>query len=261
MVSERAFLAAAALIFAACAATTIVWSNSMAAAPAMPMPGGWTMSMMWMRMPAQSWPGAAASFLAMWTVMMAAMMQPCLTAMLWRFRQAAREVALKRLGLMTAAVGFGYLLVWIALGLAVYPAGIGLAEIEMKAPALARAVPVATGVVVVLAGALQFTAWKAGELACCCNLPRAVGAWPQSAGVGAAFRHGLRLGRHCVSCCAGLTAILLAVGVMDFLAMAAVTAAITAERLAPHGVRVARAVGVLAVAAGLALVGQAVVAG
>ena len=29
----------------------------------MPMPGGWTMSMVWMRMPGQTWPGAAASLL------------------------------------------------------------------------------------------------------------------------------------------------------------------------------------------------------
>jgi hypothetical protein len=35
----------------------------------MPMPGGWTMSMAWMRMPrqtsGQTWPGVAASFLGM----------------------------------------------------------------------------------------------------------------------------------------------------------------------------------------------------
>jgi hypothetical protein len=42
----------------------------------MPMPGGWTMSMAWMRMPGQTWPGAAASFLGMWVVMMVAMMLP-----------------------------------------------------------------------------------------------------------------------------------------------------------------------------------------
>ena len=42
------------------------------------MPGGWTMSMVWMRMPGQTWPGAAASFLGMWVVMMVAMMLPSL---------------------------------------------------------------------------------------------------------------------------------------------------------------------------------------
>ena len=44
------------------------------------MPGGWTMSMTWMRMPGQTWPGVAASFLGMWVVMMVAMMLPSLVA-------------------------------------------------------------------------------------------------------------------------------------------------------------------------------------
>jgi hypothetical protein len=30
----------------------------MSAMGEMPMPGGWTMSMAWMRMPGQTWPGA-----------------------------------------------------------------------------------------------------------------------------------------------------------------------------------------------------------
>ena len=59
-VSERAFLGAAALLFVTSAAVTIRWCGSMAAMPAMPMPGGWTMSMAWMRMPGQTWPAAAA---------------------------------------------------------------------------------------------------------------------------------------------------------------------------------------------------------
>ena len=60
----------------------------MSAMGEMPMPGGWTMSMAWMRMPGQTWPGAAASFLGMWVVMMVAMMLPSLVPMLWRYRQA-----------------------------------------------------------------------------------------------------------------------------------------------------------------------------
>jgi predicted metal-binding membrane protein len=46
-------------------------------------------------------------------------------------------------------------------------------------------------------------------------------------------------------------AILLVIGVMDLRVMAVVTAAITVERLAPVGERVARAIGVVAVGAGL----------
>jgi predicted metal-binding membrane protein len=52
-------------------------------------------------------------------------------------------------------------------------------------------------------------------------------------------------------------AILLVVGVMDLRAMAVVTAAITVERLAPGGERVARAIGVIVVGAGLSLMARA----
>jgi predicted metal-binding membrane protein len=78
------------------------------------------------------------------------------------------------------------------------------------------------------------------------------------ADAGTAWRHGLRLGLHCSYCCANLTAILLVIGVMDLFAMAVVTAAITVERLAPQGERVARATGAIIVAAGLFLILRAV---
>src|SRR6266511_1076432 len=42
----------------------------------MEMPGGWTMSMMWMRMPGQTWFASALSFLFMWLAMMVALMLP-----------------------------------------------------------------------------------------------------------------------------------------------------------------------------------------
>jgi hypothetical protein len=51
MASERVFFRVSALLFAARAAVTIVWCASMSAMGAMPMPGGWTMSMAWIRMP------------------------------------------------------------------------------------------------------------------------------------------------------------------------------------------------------------------
>jgi len=72
-----------------------------------------------------------------------------------------------------------------------------------------------------------------------------------------AWRHGLRLGLHCSTCCAGLSAILLVMGVMDLRVMAAVTAAITIERLAPAGERVARGIGVVVLVAGLVLIVRA----
>ena len=76
----------------------------------------------------------------------------------------------------------------------------------------------AVGVVVVAGGALQLTAWKARQLGCCRETPGRDRTLPADAG--AAFRHGLRLGIHCSHCCAGLTAILLVIGILDLRAMA-----------------------------------------
>jgi predicted metal-binding membrane protein len=253
--SQPAFFALSALLFAASSVVTVVWCQSMSAMGEMSMPGGWAMSMAWMRMPGQTWPGAAASFLGMWVVMMVAMMLPSLVPMLWRYRQAAGRAGEARLGWLTAFVGAGYFFVWAACGVAVFALGAGLAAIEMRQPALAGTVPVAVGVIVLVAGAMQFTGWKSRQLACCRAVPGCGCRVPADAG--GAWRYGLRLGLHCSYCCAGLTVILLVIGVMDLRVMAAVAAATTVERLAPSGDRVARAIGVVVVGAGLLLVARA----
>ncbi len=259
MASERAsvsaFVGVSALLFAGSAALTIAWCAGMSAMGGMPMPGGWTMSMAWMRMPGQTWPGATASFLGMWAVMMVAMMLPSLVPMLWRYRQAVGPQSEARLGPLTVLVGAGYFLVWTLFGLAAYPLGMALAAAEMQKPALARGVPVAAGVIVLVAGALQLSAWKARQLACCRMAPGHGCALPADAAT--AWREGLRHGLHCGLCCSGLMAILLIIGVMDLRAMAVVAAAITVERLAPAGERVARVIGSAVVAAGLLLVARA----
>ncbi len=267
-----AFVGVSALLFVASAGVTIVWCTSMSAMGAMPMPGGWTMSMAWMRMPGQTWSGAAASFLGMWVVMMVAMMLPSLVPMLWRYRQAVGRTAASakatascaeaprrrgetRLGWLIVLVGVGYFFVWTVFGMAAFPLGVALAEMEMQRPAVARVVPTAVGVVVLIAGALQFSAWKTRHLACCREAPGRGRTLPADAGT--AWRHGLCLGIHCSCCSGGLMAILLVIGVMDFRAMVIVAAAITLERLAPTGERAARAIGALLVGTGMFLITRA----
>jgi predicted metal-binding membrane protein len=220
----------------------------MSAMPDMPMPGGWSMSMMWMRMPGQTWPDVAAAFLGMWLVMMVAMMLPALAPMLWRYRRAIALANHRRIDALTALVGAAYFFVWMLFGAMAFLFGVMLASLEMQLPALSRAVPVATGAIVLVSGMLQFSAWKARHLACCRTLPDCCQTLP--AGWRFAWRHGMRSGLHCVHCCFGLTVLLLAVGVMDLRAMAVVTAATTVERLAPDGLRAARFIGVVLVASG-----------
>ena len=176
------------MVFVVCTAVTTAWCNSMSAAGEMPTPGGWTMSMAWMRMPGQTWAGATASFVGMWVVMMAAMMLPSLAPVLWRYRLSLRTIRDARRGRLTTLVGLGYFFVWTLLGLAVFPMGAAMATIEMEQPALARAVPIAAGWVVVVAGAVQFTKWKANHLTSCREAP-----WRDSARIGSR-RQGVEAG-------------------------------------------------------------------
>jgi predicted metal-binding membrane protein len=173
----------------------------------------------------------------MWTVMMIAMMLPAMAPALAGYRPA-----------LAARASLGYFGVWALVGLAVYPLGLALAELSMRAPALARWVPALGGVALVIAGLLQLSAWKSRQLDCC-RAPRRRPATTARA----AWRQGVALGLRCCACCAPLTAALLVVGVMDLGAMAAATAAISLERLAPRGPAVARACGALLSLAGLAV--------
>jgi predicted metal-binding membrane protein len=241
--SQRTFVITSALLFTVSAALTIRLCASMSAMGEMAMPGGWSMSMMWMRMPEQDWFGAAASFVGMWIVMTLAMMLPSLVATLWRCRDR-----------LAALVAIGYFFVWTVVGLVVFPLSVTVAAVAMQQPALARAVPSTVGLVVLVAGAFQFSERKARHLECCRKAPGPIGAPPMK--LRGAVGRGIRLGLHCCYCTAGFTAILLVAGVMDLRAMALVTAAISAERLAPSG-RVSQGVGVLLTAAGLFLVARA----
>jgi predicted metal-binding membrane protein len=237
-ITERKFFGIAALIFAISAAVTVIWCGSMASMGGMAMPGGWTMSMAWMRMPGQTWSAAAATFVGMWVVMMVAMMLPSLLPMLWPYRRRGR---------VAAVVALGYFAFWTAIGIAAFPVGVALAAIEMQLPSLARGVPIAAGVVVLIAGAFQFTRWKAHSLMCCRETEDAAAS---------PWRHGLHLGVQCARCCGNLMLVLLVIGVMDLGVMAAVTAAITIERLAPGGQRIARATGVVVVLIGVLLIAR-----
>ncbi|MGH8219248.1 MAG: DUF2182 domain-containing protein [Steroidobacteraceae bacterium] len=220
--ARRALFGISALLFAASATATILRCASMSAAGEMPMPGGRTMSMVWMVMPGETWLGAGAAFLGMWTTMMVAMMLPSLVPTLWRHIEAAGDfdeagksgtaadvvgaagaMGAMRAALLAARIGAGYFSVWIVTGVAVFPMGVVLAALVTQEPGLARAVPIMAGVVVLAAGALQFTGWKAHQLALCRQVscssaaPRGRGtrgggrALPENAA--AAVRCGLRL--------------------------------------------------------------------
>ena len=202
-----------------------------------------------MSMPQQTWYGAAAAYLGMWMAMMVPMMLPSLVPMLSRYRRSVRGAERIHLHGLTALVAVGYFVVWAVVGAAAYAAGAGVMAVEMRWGMVAQWLPVAAGVVLLMAGCVQLTSWKARQLALCregsgCGCP------PTASALGA-WRHGLRLGVRCSLCCGSLMLALLAIGMMDLVAMAAVTLAISAERLAPAPLRVARVAGVAIVVVGV----------
>jgi predicted metal-binding membrane protein len=152
-----------------------------------------------MTMSQQTWYGAAAGYLGMWMAMMVPMILPSLVPMLSRYRRSVRGADGIHLHGLTALVGLGYFVIWAVLGTAAYAAGAGVMTVEMRGGMVAQWLPVAAGVVLLVAGGVQFTSWKARQLALCregsgCGcppVPNALGAW----------RHGLRLGVQCSLCC------------------------------------------------------------
>jgi len=167
-----AFLGICALLFVASVAATLAMHASMSTMGALPMPGGWSMSSIWTPVCGQTRLRVAASFIRMWTVMMAAMMLPSLAPMLSRYREAVGVgMRAQRLGVLTLLVGIGYFAVWSALGVAVFAPGAALAMAALQSRTLARAMPIAAGFVMLLAGAFQRSAWKARHLACCPRRP------------------------------------------------------------------------------------------
>lgn len=252
--SGRLYVGVSGLIFAASAAATIGWGLSMATMGGMPMAGGWTMSMGWMPMCGQTWLETAGSFLGMWAVMMVAMMMPALMPMLERYRRGiAGSHMAASLDWLTMLAGLGYFFVWTLLGAILFLAGTGLAAAAMASPELSHTAPFASGSVVLLAGALQLTAWKTRQLDRCREMPGS----DRIGTTSLAWNHGLHIGLRCCLSCTGPMAILIALGVMDLRVMAVVTAAITAERLAPDSVPIARANGVAAIGLGLFLIMRA----
>jgi len=253
LASDRAFLLTSVLLFVASVVGTIYWWKTMSGSA--PMPADSNMSMASVPMPEQIWLGVASTFMAMWVVMMVAMMLPSLIPTLLSYRRAVRRSNKTQLGGLTALAGVGYFFVWAVFGAVAYLIGVVLAAAQAQWMDLARLVPIATGVVVLLAGCFQLTAWKAHQLGCCRDAPALTKSLSSDAW--GACQYGLRLGVRCALCCFGFMAILLVGGVMDLALMVLVASAVTLERLAPRPKTVARALGAVVIVAGTVVIAKA----
>ena len=239
------FVAAIGLFFVVSTAATLYFCLSMG--DGMDMPGGWTMSMLWMQMPGQTWLSSAAMLLIMWL----AMMLPSAVPMLLAFRGSANVGDNSWPGVPTGLAACSYFAVWMVVGVAVYIAGASWASAAMRWSGLSRAVPALTGAGLILAGASQFTRWKMVGLGHCHN-PHAHITTGKGGGLRAGVSYGFRHGVSCVRCCAGPMLALLMVGAMNPLAMLVIAGVISLEKLLPKPRPVIYLTGIVAVGAGIA---------
>jgi predicted metal-binding membrane protein len=244
--TSSAFYLLAAFAFVVSLALTIYFSRSMSGG--MQMPGGWTMSMMWMRMPGQSWIESTSMFLFMWLAMMIAMMLPSALPMLLNCTLAAGST---RTGVFLAACG--YFTIWLGIGFVFYLIGISWALATMRWSSLSVATPLLTGAVLIVAGIFQFSRWKMTGLFHCRD-PLDCAKETSRDQTLAGWFHGLRQGVYCGICCSGLMVSMMVLGAMNLFVMFLFAAVITIEKLFPNPHRIVRVVGILSILAGIAMV-------
>ncbi len=187
-----------------------------------------------------------ATFVVMWTVMMAAMMFPAVIPVVVAFIVLARS---RHGAPVLGAVLFvaGYLVVWGVLGL---PAQALLSvgtHLVTAVPGLARA----GGAMLVLCGLYQLTPLKDACLRHC-RVPHLFLGHHWRDGLGGALWLGAHHGLYCAGCCASLMVVLLVVGVMNVAWMVALSALICLEKIVPRGALVGRVAGLGLCAAGVA---------
>ncbi|MBL6749295.1 MAG: DUF2182 domain-containing protein [Nevskia sp.] len=183
-------------------------------------------------------PGQAGPYLAatavMWSAMVLAMMIPAVTPAVQVFLKLDRG----RAGAGRAADGLafagGYLLVWLAFGVAGSVLQWGLHRAALLGTGRLSLGPAAAGGVLVGAGLYQLSPLKETCLRHCQSpLGFLLGHW--RAGAAGALRMGSLHGAYCLGCCWALMLVMFAGGVMSVATMALLSAFILAERLLPPG--------------------------
>ena len=202
--------------------------------------------------------GAEAFAIAagMWVAMVLAMMLPTAGPMILTYAEIADTAARKREHVVSPLVlAAGYVAVWLGLALAAALLQWALASAGWHAEAGAGLV--VSGALFVGAGIYQFTTMKRACLSACQRpFPFFFRNWTtETAGV---LRLGVQQGMHCVGCCWAMMALMFATGAMNVVWMAALGALMTIEKISTTP-RFSKALGVVFIAAGIALAGVSVV--
>ncbi len=243
---ERWIVSGALALIVAGAAAYIVTGGGTGMAPRDMAAGGGAPGMD----AAATWtPGYAAAIFTMWWLMMVAMMVPSAAPTILLYGALHRDSGSRGM------LGFlaGYLVVWAGFSLAATAAqGLLAAAGLMAMMSMTVGTKYLGAAVLVAAGLYQWTPLKAACLAHCRGPIAALTTYRRT-GRWAAFRMGAWHGTFCLGCCWGLMALLFVGGVMNLWWILGVALYVAAEKLVPHGDHLARPLGAVLIAAGLAL--------
>jgi predicted metal-binding membrane protein len=199
--------------------------------------------------PTTAWsPANTLAVLAMWAVMMGAMMLPSALPMILTFG----DLCLQR-GEPARWRSFiaAYLLIWSLFSALATGLQWGFQAAGWISPMMVSTSRVLTGVLLLVAGVYQFSPLKRLCLARCRTpLGFLIGEWRP--GTRGGFVMGWRHGLFCVGCCWVLMALLFVGGVMNLAWIAAVSLAVALEKLWPGGQRLSLWLGVVLLIGGAA---------
>ncbi len=188
-----------------------------------------------------------AAFVPVWILMMAAMMFPSVapTAALYaKTFQDSRPVRI-------AGLTVGYLAVWAAAALPAYGLAWLAGWLTGKHPGAAHAMGVA---VFAVCGVYQLS-WLKDRCLAHCRSPLALLLhYGSYRGRFRDLRVGAHHGGYCLGCCWGLMVILIAVGMMNVLAMVGLAVLVLAEKVWAHGRAAARLAGAAALVLAVATI-------
>lgn len=197
-------------------------------------------------------PGHALLVLAMWAVMMAAMMLPSAAPMILLHATLARRQGERGApAAASGAVAAGYLTTWAVFSLAATTLQYALEQTALLSPMMQTSSRVLAGAVLIAAGLYQ---WAPLKQACLrhCRSPLDFVMTHWHPGTRGAFAMGLRHGTVCVGCCWMLMLLLFVGGVMNLAWIAGIAMFVLVEKLSPAGHWIGRGAGVLLIIWGVA---------
>ena len=226
---ERTLILALLLILAATSWAILIWQSRTANGMGM----GLTMGM------------GAALFLAVWVVMMIAMMFPTAAPMILVFARVQRDRRSSGRAFVPTWVFVGaYLLIWTFFGVLAYQGALFVEGLAQQIPWIMMNAARIGGGILVLAGLYQLTPLKRACLAKC-RTPQDFMLHSWHDGFPGSFRMGLEHGIYCLGCNWLLFILLFPLGIMNIAAMALLTALIFAEKVFPLGARIAQFAGLV----------------